>query len=111
MQGDALIDLPALAAQAPPDDTLIIFHSALLGYISSSDERLALANAITRLKAVWISNEAPAFSVCAHGMPKAACPIGQFLLLRNKKPIAFTDPHGRTIDWLRSSRTESVGPR
>jgi hypothetical protein len=110
-QGDARIGLPTLAAQAPPHATLVVFHSALLGYISSSDEHVALANAIVNLKAVWISNEAPAFSFCEDATPKAVCPLGQFLLVKNKEPIACTDPHGRTIQWFRKVRQTSINLR
>jgi len=79
-----------LAAQAPPDATLVVFNTALLGYISFSNERLVLANAIAKLKAVWISNEAPAFSFCEDETPNAVCPIGQSLLVKNKEP--WTEP-------------------
>jgi hypothetical protein len=45
-QGDLRVDLPALAAQAPSQATLVIYHSAVLAYIQSAAERMALANAI-----------------------------------------------------------------
>jgi hypothetical protein len=103
------VDLPALAAQAPPETTLVIFHSAVLAYISSIDERLALANAIGSLKAIWISNEAPVVSPCENQRRSEVCPPGQFLLAKNKRPIACTDPHGRSIRWFREQERE-IGP-
>lgn len=99
--GDACVDLPALAAQAPAGATLVIFHSAVLAYISSAEERAALRNTIASLKAVWISNEAPAVSLCEGDKISQMCPMGQFLLVKNNRPIACADPHGRSIRWFR----------
>jgi hypothetical protein len=100
--GDARVDLPALAAQAPSGATLVIFHSAMLAYISSPEERTALANTIAGLNAVWISNEAPAVSPYENRGPSQLCPVGQFLLLKNGEPIACTDLHGSSIQWFRN---------
>lgn len=99
IKGDAGVELPALASQVPTSATLVVFHSAMFAYISS-EERTAIANTITKLNAVWISNEACAVSpVQSEGVP-AKCPDGEFLLARNKQPIACTDPHGRWIRWF-----------
>ena len=99
-QGDLRVDLTALAAQAPANATLVIFHSGVLAYISSIDDRVALANAIADLHAVWISNEDPAVSPCDNEKLGAKCPEGRFLLAKDKRPIACTDPHGRFIRWF-----------
>jgi hypothetical protein len=101
MQGDLRVDLTELAAQAPAHATLVIFHSAVLAYISSIDERTALANAIGHLHAVWISNEVPAVSPCENERLSATCPEGLFLLVKDKRPIACADPHGRFVRWFR----------
>jgi hypothetical protein len=100
MQGDLRVDLTALAAQAPAQATLVIFHSAVLAYISSIDERIGLANAIAHLPAVWISNEVQAVSPCENEIPSAKCPEGCFLLVKDKRPIACADPHSRFIRWF-----------
>ena len=101
MQGDLRVDLTALAAQAPADATLVIFHSAVLAYVSSIDERIALANAIAHLQAVWISNEVPAVSPYENEHLCPICPEGCFLLVKDKRPVACADPHGRFIRWFR----------
>jgi hypothetical protein len=100
VKGDLRVDLPALVAQAPSRATLVIFHSAVMSYIESTYERHVLANAIAHLGAVWISNEAPAFSPHGHEQTKVFCPPGQFLLVKDKLPIACTDPHGTFIRWF-----------
>lgn len=99
-QGDLRVDLTALAAQAPAHATLVIFHSAVLAYVSSIDDRVALANAIADLQAVWISNEDPAVSPGDNEKLGAKCTDGCFLLVKDKRPIACTDPHGRFIRWF-----------
>ena len=50
-RGDLLTDLPALARQAPPGATLVIYHSAVLGYLSHA-ERRQFAETVRGLDAV-----------------------------------------------------------
>jgi len=99
-RGDLRLDLTSVAAEAPADATLVIFHTAVLAYVGLREERTDLAEAIAHIRARWISNEAPAFSPCDDEKVKAKCPVGQFLLAENKRAIAYTDPHGRSIHWL-----------
>src|SRR5262249_57217762 len=56
--GDLLRDLPALAAQAPGDATLVVFHSAVLAYVDPAG-RQAFAATTAELPVYSISNEAP----------------------------------------------------
>ena len=57
-RGDLLTDLPGLAAQAPPEATLVVYHSAVLAYVAPAD-RESFAATVRGLGAVWLSNEAP----------------------------------------------------
>ena len=57
-RGDLLTDLPALAAQAPAEATLVIYHSAVLAYVAAED-RERFARTVRGLAAAWLSNEAP----------------------------------------------------
>ena len=99
-RGNLLTDLPALAALAPRDAQLVVFHSAVLGYIASQSDRDAFAQTVARTGAIWISNESPAtFPEIARRAPASASP-GQFLLSVDGKPIAWTGPHGQSIDWF-----------
>lgn len=99
LRGDLARDLPALAAEAPRSATLVVFHSAVLAYVSPED-RGRFARLVARLGAVWISNEAPRVlpEVAAklHGEP----PADRFLLAVDGEPVALTGPHGQSIDWL-----------
>lgn len=97
VRGDLLTDLPALAAQAPGDATLVVFHSAVLAYVDPA-ERGRFADAVRSLdRAVWVSNEAPGV------VPGTDVDTGGrsvFVLARDGDPVGLTGPHGRTLQWL-----------
>ena len=58
VRGDLVDDLPALAAQAPADATLVVFHTSVL-YQVSAPRREAFADLVRGLPGHWIANEAP----------------------------------------------------
>lgn len=92
-KGDLLTDLPALAANVPRDATLVVFHTAVLAYVTDPQARAGFARTVRELGAVWISNEIPVLS-------SVKGPKGAFLLSVNGEPAAWTDPHGAWIDWF-----------
>jgi hypothetical protein len=99
VEGDLRRDLARLAAEMPRDTTRVIFHTAVLAYVASPDERAEFARAVTSLCDVWISNEAPRLfpDIAA----RAATPRpGHFLLAVNGTPVAWTDPHGASLEWI-----------
>jgi len=77
----------------------VIFHSAVLAYVADQAERQAFAERAMRL-GTWISNEMPdVFPDIARRVGVRGAP-GRFLLSVNGTPVAWTDPHGRSIDWI-----------
>jgi hypothetical protein len=100
IEGDLRTDLPALAADAPRDATLVVFHTAVLAYVADAGERAAFAATVRELGAVWVANEHSGL-VTAHAPPTSdPWPSGRFLLTHDGEPVAWTDPHGAAIDWL-----------
>jgi hypothetical protein len=100
-KGDLRTDLPTLAAQAPQGATLVVFHTAVLNYIADPTERSSFGDTIQSLGARWVANEG--HGVLANPTRTAnqpPWPEGLFLLSLDGQPIAHTDPHGTTIDWL-----------
>jgi hypothetical protein len=95
-KGDLLEELARVAAQAPSGATLVVFHSAVLAYVDVP-KRLAFADAIRDLDAVWLSNEGAGVLpdiVTAPGPPS-------FQLVRDgRELLARTDPHGTWLEWL-----------
>ena len=99
VQGDLLRDLPALAATAPADATLVVFHTAVLAYVAPADRERFL-DTVRALDAVWISNEGPAvfprISAKVHPRP----PVNRAVLAIDGEPVALTGFHGQSIDWI-----------
>jgi hypothetical protein len=100
IRGDLRHDLPALAAQAPPDATLVVFHTAVLAYLPDRGEREAFATLVREIADHWISNEAPSVfpTIAAHAGP--APTRDRFLLALDGGPVAWTDPHGAAMKWI-----------
>lgn len=95
-RGDLLTDLPALASQAPPGATLVIYHSAVLGYLSAA-ERRRFAELVRGMNAVWLANDVPqVLNVAA-----PATGDSSFQIVRDgHNLLAITDPHGTWLRWL-----------
>ena len=96
LAGDTLAQL---AHEAPRHATLVIFHSAVLAYVPDQAERQAFADRAMRL-GTWISNEMPGVFPDIARRAGACGAAGRFLLSVNGTPVAWTDPHGRSIDWI-----------
>ncbi|MBC8162891.1 MAG: DUF2332 domain-containing protein [Roseiflexaceae bacterium] len=98
-KGNLATDLQAVAATAPHDATLVIFHSAVLAYVARAD-RDRFIGEVRDLDAVWISNESPGVIPQIATKLAVAPPTDRLLLAVDGKPVAFTGPHGQSIDWL-----------
>ena len=100
VKGDLRTDLAALAREAPKDATLVIFHTAVLAYISPAAEREAFARSVGSLCDYWIANEMPqVFPNIARRAAREG-PRGSFLLSVNGAPTAWADPHGAWLDTI-----------
>lgn len=96
-RGDLLDDLAKVAAQAPANATLVVYHSAVLAYVSHA-KRQAFAEAVHDLGAVWLSNEGDRVLRCI-GVDRDD--PGCMLLVRDGRQIlARADPHGTWVEWL-----------
>ena len=87
----------------PRDATRVIFHTAVIGYLSSVNERSAFVQTLRDLDVVWVSNEPPELLPDASQALAKPWPPGQFLLTMNGQSVAWTDPHGTTLDWIDDS--------
>ena len=99
-QGNLLEDLAPLAAQAPKDATLVIFHSAVLAYVWPQQLRDQFARDVRALDAIWISNETPQVFPSIAAKTAAQPTPGNFLLAVNGEPVAWVDHHGTFANWL-----------
>jgi hypothetical protein len=99
--GDLRTDLPALLAEAPPAGTVVVFHTAVLGYLPDAADRQRFADTVRGSGATWLANEAPQL---VPGLPVEALAgeflPGEFVLSQDGSPLAVTDPHGGSVRWL-----------
>jgi hypothetical protein len=103
VKGDLRYDLPALAAEAPRGVPLVVFHTAVLAYVKAAEDRLAFAETLRELNAIWICNESPGlFPEMLESVPKPSpCKTpNKMLMALNNRPIAWADPHGKSLEWF-----------
>jgi hypothetical protein len=98
--GDLTKDLEAALQDAPAGITRVVFHSAVLGYVSTQSDRDAFARTAKASGATWISNEMinvfPDIASRVPGTRRA----DRFLLAVDGEPVAWTAPHGQSIEWF-----------
>lgn len=100
--GDLVEQLAGLAATVPEEATMVVFHSAVLAYLSPG-ARARFVEMVTALRGYWVSNEGPAvLPVPGAGTPPVGSAVGvaPFLLALDGRPVAWTHGHGRAIHWL-----------
>jgi hypothetical protein len=96
-RGDLLDDLARVASTAPPDATLVVYHTAVLAYVDPN-KRGAFADAVHDLGAVWLSNEGEG-AIASPAGTNASHKGDHFILIRDgEELLAFTDPHGTWIE-------------
>jgi hypothetical protein len=96
-RGDLLTDVPALISQAPRGATVVIYHSAVLAYVSRA-QRAEFAAAVAGLGVVWLANEGPGV---VPGITVPDVGLNAFVLVRNgTEAIAVDDSHGTWVRWL-----------
>lgn len=96
VEGDLVDDVEALAAQAPSDATLVIFHSAVLVYVEA-ERRKKFASIVRRQPGRWMSNEGQAVFDFS---PLSGARTGDCVLAVDGRPRAFTHPHGAGLHGL-----------
>jgi hypothetical protein len=99
IKGNLLTDLAPLMAEAPPDATLVVFHTAVLPYVAR-DDRNRFVQMIRQSRAIWISNEAPGLFPRLAAAPPPAPEPGLFLLARDDVALAWSGPHGQSMHWF-----------
>lgn len=99
VKGDLTQDLAGLLDEAPKDATLVVFHTAVLNYVSDQAVRDQFAKDMQASRAIWLANEgAGVFPQFAR--PEEDTYNKMFRLTRNGETLAWTGPHGQVITWL-----------
>ena len=105
VRGDLNEALPALVEQVPPDATLVVFHSAVLAYLSAEDR-----DRFVSLMGVdpWTLGQQRGAAGAAPGdrrpageaVPGPAVGPAPFVLALDGRAVALTEGHGRALTWL-----------
>jgi hypothetical protein len=103
LRGDLVDDLPALAARAPTDATLVVFHTSVLYQVPAPRQR-AFAELVRNLPGRWIAVENPTLFPNVV-LPNAALPSPPDDTLHNVvaldgRPLAWARPHGDALTWF-----------
>jgi hypothetical protein len=95
VRGDLGQDLAALAGQAPPHATLVVFHTAVLYQVSMA-VREAFAGVVRNLPGHWISQESPDV------LPWIEAPDQPYMYVvaLDERAVAQSPPHGGLLRWL-----------
>jgi hypothetical protein len=98
VQGDLTEILEDVAAEAPRDATLVVFHTAVLGYLPVA-ARLDFGRRVQALGATWLSSEAPGV-LGLPARPGALLERGHFVVtLGGRQELARMGPHGDWLHW------------
>ncbi|MFK3979506.1 DUF2332 domain-containing protein [Micromonospora sp. NPDC050397] len=98
VRGDLVDDLPALAARAPADATLVVLHTSVL-YQVPAPRREAFVDLVRDLPGHWIANEDP--DVLPYDrLPDRPGEAMYNVLALDGKPLAWTRGHGQEIVWF-----------
>ncbi len=101
VHGDLTAALPDVVRQAPPDTTVVVFHSAVLNYVDDA-ARAAFEQTVRELPCHWISNEGPRVLPGITGrLPIPSEQVGgRFVVALDGQPLALAGAHGQSLDWL-----------
>lgn len=99
-RGDLVVELPGLVSQAPQGASVVVFHTAVLAYLDQL-ARERFVRTVSSLDLTWISNEGVDVTPgVAALLPESEREGPEFVLAVDGRPLARTQPHGRTMRWL-----------
>ncbi|NNH69078.1 DUF2332 domain-containing protein [Nocardia uniformis] len=110
-RGNLVDAVPDLVRAAPADTSVVVFGSAVLGYLDRA-ARTIFEQRVHALPCHWISNEAVGVVESVVGrLPKAVTASrADFVLTMDGEPVAYAGPHGQSLDWFAGSVREAAYP-
>lgn len=104
VRGDLLQQVGEVAAAAPADATLVVFHSAVLMYLDGAGRRrfadmMAGLGRMLDRPVVWLSNETPDIAAdVGVTLPAGLATDHRFIQTRDGIPVALAGQHGATYE-------------
>ncbi|MFB7878568.1 DUF2332 domain-containing protein [Nocardia sp. NPDC056064] len=98
--GDLIEKVTGLVAAAPRNSTVVVFHSAVLTYLSP-EARTEFRSTVRALPCHWISQEGPAVLPWLTGqLPERDSCAARLVVALDEVPLAYAGPHGQSLDWF-----------
>ncbi|WP_431900469.1 DUF2332 domain-containing protein [Nonomuraea sp. bgisy101] len=99
VRGDLNDTVEELVAAAPEEATVVVFHTAVMPYLSEA-ERERFAATVRGLPCRWLANEGPARIPWAR--PPYPPPADRYVmaLVMDDRPLAYAGPHGQSLSWF-----------
>ena len=101
VRGDVL-DVADVLAAVPAGVTPVVIHSAVLPYLRIEHRAQFVELVTADPRVVWIANEMPGAIdgvVTELGPPAFASIAAYFVVARDGRAVAVSDPHGRWVRW------------
>jgi len=107
VRGDLNDTVEALVAEAPPEVTVVVFHTAVLAYLDD-DGRNRFVATMGRLHTErdvrWLANEGrtvlPGIAETLPPTLPAASGSADFVVALDGRALALAQPHGRAVHWF-----------
>lgn len=97
--GDLNERLAALAAEAPADATLLVFHTAVIAYLDEP-ARARFVEAVRGLPGHWLSVEGRSIVPGIRVRDDVPNDSTDFVLALDGVQLAWAQPHGRAVTWV-----------
>ncbi|MFG2445104.1 DUF2332 domain-containing protein [Nocardia fluminea] len=98
--GDLNERVSELVHAAPRESTVVVFHSAVLSYLSPQ-ARAEFRATVRNLPCHWVSQEGTGvLSSLADRLPPRESTAARLVLALDDEPLAFAGPHGQSLDWF-----------
>ncbi|MFD3429282.1 DUF2332 family protein [Nocardia fluminea] len=92
--------MPSHHCPIPRNLTVVVFHSAVLSYLSPQ-ARADFRATVRNLPCHWVSQEGTGvLSSLADRLPPRESTAARLVLALDDEPLAFAGPHGQSLDWF-----------
>ncbi len=102
VRGDAVTDLPALAAQAPANATLVVYHTSMLYQLADPQ---AFLDTVRALPGHWVAVESPTLVNAGQELPSPPSEALHNVLTLDGEPLAWVRGHGESLTWFGTLRS------
>ncbi len=100
LAGDLIEKVADLVEAAPRDSTVVVFHSAVLTYLSPA-ERAEFRTTVRALPCHWISQEGTGvLPWLTEQLPERDSDAARMVVALDEVALAYAGPHGQSLDWF-----------